>query len=76
MQSDQRKFSNGIVLDLLGEEREGRKSAIRRFRWPDSTRMVVLGHQGVGSRTRQEETNTTRNSRKADRADPEAALSD
>ena len=47
MQSDQRKFSNCIVLGVLGEERELGQSAIRRFRWPDSTRMVVLGHQGL-----------------------------
>ena len=31
---------------MLRQERELGQGAIRRFRWPDSTRMVVLG-QGV-----------------------------
>jgi hypothetical protein len=28
---------------MLRQERELEQAAIRRFRWPDSTRMVVLG---------------------------------
>ena len=43
MQSDSGNSSNCILFGMLRQERKLGQAAIRKFRWPDSIRTVVLG---------------------------------